>query len=196
MAPFSADLDAPDQIAFRNDADQPCVDIDDRERAYAVTDHRIGRDLNRDIGANRDNPTNHHVPRLHVGLPSFGAESLPRAPTCCSPGGHVQSGQKRRPLQSSTARQLPLCPVNDRIGAALQYVAKAKATFKHVYWDRSNVIMLRCIPFSGQFGMTRQGVSTCSRSPSILKLRACSVPTHSGFQATSTLVIHLSPSIR
>src|SRR6516165_2363277 len=64
-APFGTDLDAPDQIALRNDPDQLHVDIDDRERADAVSDHRIGRDLNGDIGANRDNPTNHHVPRLH-----------------------------------------------------------------------------------------------------------------------------------
>jgi hypothetical protein len=71
----------------------------------------------------------------------------------------------------------------------------AKPTFKHVYWDRSNVTMLRCIPFSGQFGMTRYGVSTCSRSPSTLKLRGL-FGADSGFQATSTLVIHLSPSIR
>jgi hypothetical protein len=87
MAPFSADLDAPDQIAFRNDADQPCVDIDDRERAYAVTDHRIGRDLNRDIGANRDNPTNHHVPRLHVGLPCSGQKVYHARRLIAAPGG-------------------------------------------------------------------------------------------------------------
>jgi hypothetical protein len=44
--PFCADLDALDQIALRNHADQLRVDIDDRERADAVTHHRIGRDLN------------------------------------------------------------------------------------------------------------------------------------------------------
>jgi PAS domain-containing protein len=62
--------------------------------------------------------------------------------------------------------------------------------------DRSKVRMLRVIPFSGQFGITRQGDNTFSRSPSSLKNRVCSEPTHSGFQATSTLVIHLSPSTR
>src|SRR6516164_1448872 len=70
--PFGADLDAPDQIALRNDADQLRVDIDDGERPDAVSDHRNGRDLNGNIGANRDNPTNHHVPRLHVRLPCSG----------------------------------------------------------------------------------------------------------------------------
>src|SRR5215472_6354456 len=33
-------------------------------------------------------------------------------------------GHERRPLQSTAARQLPLCFVRDRDGAAVQYVAK------------------------------------------------------------------------
>src|SRR5262249_23085499 len=62
--------------------------------------------------------------------------------------------------------------------------------------DRSKVRMLRVIPLLGQFGITRHGDNTFSRLWSSLKNRVCSEPTHSGFQATSTLVIHLSPSTR
>ena len=64
------------------------------------------------------------------------------------------------------------------------------------YFARWKVTTLRVIPLSAQFGMTRQGVNTCSWSSSILNDRVCSVPTHSGFHATSTLVTQLSPSIR
>ena len=63
------------------------------------------------------------------------------------------------------------------------------------YFECSKVTILRVMPLSAQFGMTRHGVVTTSRSPSTLKSRTCLVPTHSGFQATSTLVVHLSPSV-
>jgi hypothetical protein len=63
-----------------------------------------------------------------------------------------------------------------------------------LYLDRSKVTILRVNPLSAQFGITRQGVNTTSRSPSSLKSRTCLVPTHSGFQVTSTLVVQLSPS--
>ena len=33
-------------------------------------------------------------------------------------------GRKRRVLQETAARQLQLCPFNDRVGVAMQYVAK------------------------------------------------------------------------
>lgn len=39
--------------------------------------------------------------------------------------------------------------------------------------------------------MTRHGVTTFRMSPSIVKDLVCSVPSHFGFQATSTLVTHL-----
>lgn len=66
----------------------------------------------------------------------------------------------------------------------------------HAYLDRTKVTMLRVIPLSGQLGFTRHGDNTCSRSPSTVRDRVCSVPTHSGIHATSTLVVHLSPSTR
>jgi hypothetical protein len=59
-----------------------------------------------------------------------------------------------------------------------------------VYFARSKVTTLRVIPLSAQFGITRQGVNTTNRSPLSVKFRTCLVPTHSGFQATSTLVVH------
>src|SRR5437773_1156564 len=65
-----------------------------------------------------------------------------------------------------------------------------------VYLDRAKVTMLRVIPLSAQFGFTRHGDNTCSRPPSTVRDRTCSVPTHSGTHATSTLVVHLSPSTR
>jgi hypothetical protein len=69
-------------------------------------------------------------------------------------------------------------------------------TEPHLYLDRTKVTILRVIPLSGQFGFTRHGDNTCSRSPSTVRDRTCSVPTHSGIHATSTLVVHLSPSTR
>ena len=33
-------------------------------------------------------------------------------------------GRKRRVLQETAARQLQLCPFNDRVGVAMQYVAE------------------------------------------------------------------------
>jgi hypothetical protein len=33
-------------------------------------------------------------------------------------------GRERRVLQETAARQLPLCPFNDRVDVAMQYVAK------------------------------------------------------------------------
>src|SRR5262249_28938873 len=67
---------------------------------------------------------------------------------------------------------------------------------RHLYLDRTKVTILRVIPLSGQFGFTRHGDNTCSRSPSTVRVRTCSVPTHSGIHATSNLVVHLSPSTR
>ena len=52
--------------------------------------------------------------------------------------------------------------------------------------QRSKITMLRVGPCFGQLGITRHGVRTVSWSASIEKWRICSVPTHSGFQATST----------
>ena len=76
MALIGADLDAPDQIALRDDADQIRTYIDDRESADAVADHRIGRDLNGDVGTNGANSRSHHVPRLHGRLPCSGGHNL------------------------------------------------------------------------------------------------------------------------
>src|ERR1022692_2266103 len=47
----------------------------------------------------------------------------------------------------------------------------------YVYLDLSKVTMLRVIPLSAQFGITRQGVSTTNRSPLSVKFRTCLVPT-------------------
>src|SRR5476651_1170823 len=80
--------------------------------------------------------------------------------------------QRRWPIRSVPAPDVPSC----------------------VYLDLSKVTMPRVIPLSAQFGITRQGVSTTNRSPLSVKFRTCLVPTHSGFQATSTLVVHVSPS--
>ena len=63
------------------------------------------------------------------------------------------------------------------------------------YLERSKVMMLRVMPLSAQSGIMRHGVNTTSCSPCSLKERVCLVPTHSGFQATSTLVVQVSPTM-
>ena len=42
---------------------------------------------------------------------------------------------------------------------------------KLTYLDRANVTMLRVIPLSGQFGFTRHGDITVSRSSSTVRVR-------------------------
>src|SRR3984893_10049911 len=86
----------------------------------------------------------------------------------------------------------------NQIGRAFLHNQDPERTLTlHAYHlARSKLRMLRVIPLSGQFGITRHGDNTFNRSPSSLKNRVCSEPTHSGFQATSTLVIHLPPSTR
>jgi hypothetical protein len=79
----------------------------------------------------------------------------------------------------------------------LRWLGGPKAdTLLRAYFDRTKVTMLRVIPLSGQFGFTRHGDNTCSRSPSTVRELTCSVPTHSGIHATSTLVVYLSASRR
>jgi hypothetical protein len=96
---------------------------------------------------------------------------------------------------------MTLKPPQHDIDLAIAQLAAQKTPSEHGHCithhlDRSKLRMLRVIPLSGQFGITRHGDNTFSRSPSSLKNRICSEPTHSGFHATSTLVIHLSPSTR
>lgn len=64
------------------------------------------------------------------------------------------------------------------------------------YFTRSRVTTPRPIPRSGLVTAGIQSEMCWSRSPSILKVRICSLPTHAGFHETSTFVIILSPSTR
>jgi len=77
-----------------------------------------------------------------------------------------------------------------------RFVRLPSVIFANFYFTRSNVRTPRPNPFSDQFGLITQFVKICRRSPSILKKRSCSVPIHSGLQATSTLVKNLSASTR
>ncbi|QNI67241.1 response regulator [Synechococcus sp. BMK-MC-1] len=74
------------------------------------------------------------------------------------------------------------------------YMASSIPCSEQRQLQRLKITMLRVGPCFGQLGITRHGVRTVSWSASIEKWRICSVPTHSGFQATSTAVIQRSSS--
>jgi hypothetical protein len=129
--------------------------------------------------------------------------SCPGRVAACSRRCEASSGMPRRRSGTYTP-SVPACGPPDQrcIAKALRSGERAiiraagrlqPASACHL--ARSKLMMLRVMPLSGQFGMIRHGVNTSSRSPSSLKDRTCFVPTHSGFQATSTLVVQVSSSV-